>query len=122
MQVALILLLLFGLLVAVIAIQNATPVTLTLLVFSVPNVPVSVLMLGALVLGALLAALVSLGGWLRTRRRLREQAARIAQLEAELARRAPLARPAASPPVEAGPAPAEPTARPEPPPSTGSGQ
>lgn len=129
LQVIFLFVLLFSLLVAVVAVQNTTPVTLHVLVFEVPNVALSVLVLIALAVGAFLALLLGLGTWIGNVRAIRQRDQTIRRLEAELARvraaheSATVATPALSPehrgsPPEGGAEPA-PSAGEPPPARTG---
>jgi uncharacterized integral membrane protein len=85
LQVAFILMLLVAIVVAIVAFQNTTPVTLTLLSFQLPDVSVSLLILASTAMGAVVMMIFSLGGWVRNRAALRERDKTIARLETELA-------------------------------------
>jgi len=85
MQIVFILMLLVAIVVAIVAFQNTTPVTLTLLFFEIIGVSVSLLILTSTAVGAILMMLLGLNGWVRNRRALRERDRTIARLEAELA-------------------------------------
>lgn len=100
------LVLLFSLLVAVVAVQNTTPVTLRVLVFELRNVALSVLVLISIAVGAVLALLLGLGTWIGNVRALRQRDGTIARLQAELARAgaAPPPAPVEPPPPRMAPA------------------
>jgi len=83
-QSALILALGLAILVAVFAVQNGRPVTLTFGLWSVETSLV-VVILAAAAAGAVAASLVGFPGWVRDRRRLRHQAREIEALKAERA-------------------------------------
>ena len=72
-QAALILFLILAILVALFAVQNAGPVTLRFGFWSIETSLVVVILVAA-VIGALMASLLGLPGWIRDRRRLRAQA------------------------------------------------
>lgn len=97
MQLVFILVLLFAILVAIIAVQNTTPVTLRILAFELRDVAVSVLVLASMAGGAMLTAILGLGGRMRNVQAMRQRDQKIAHLEAELARER-AARPAAEEP------------------------
>lgn len=94
------LVLLFSLLVATVAVQNTTPVTLRVLVFELRDVALSVLVLISIALGAGLALLLGLGTWIGNVRAVRQRDGTIARLQAELARAG-----AAPPPASVEPPP-----------------
>ncbi len=71
-QTALIFFLFFAICVALFAVQNAGPVALRFGLWSVEMSLVVVVLVSA-ALGAILASLLSLPGWLRDRRLLRQQ-------------------------------------------------
>jgi lipopolysaccharide assembly protein A len=71
-QLGLVLALCLATLVALFAVQNAGPVTLHLGFWAVETSLVVVILVAA-VAGAILASLLSLPGWIRDRRRLRQQ-------------------------------------------------
>jgi putative membrane protein len=71
-QTALILSLVLAILIALFAIQNAGPATLTFGFWSVQTSLVVVILVSAAV-GAAMASLLGLPGWIRDRRRLRAQ-------------------------------------------------
>jgi uncharacterized integral membrane protein len=85
LQIAFILMLLVAIVVAIVAFQNTTPVTLTLLVFQVTDVSVSLLIVISTAVGAVLMLIFSLSGWARNRGALRDRNRTIARLETELA-------------------------------------
>ena len=72
-QAGLVFSLLLAVLVAVFAVQNAGPVTLRFGIWSVETSLVVVILVAAVV-GAAMASLLGLPGWIRDRRRLRAQA------------------------------------------------
>jgi putative membrane protein len=72
-QAALVFSLILAVLVAVFAVQNAGPVTLRFGIWSVETSLVVVILVAAVV-GAAMASLLGLPGWIRDRRRLRAQA------------------------------------------------
>ncbi len=72
-QAALIISLILAILVAIFAVQNAGPVTLRFGIWSVETSLVVVILVAAAV-GAAMASLLRLPGWIRDRRRLRAQA------------------------------------------------
>ncbi len=85
--------LLFAILVALFAVQNTTPVTVSFLFWSASQVAVALVIIASVAVGALITMLASLPrlvrGRLRTRalrRDLRQYEQRIAELEAELER------------------------------------
>lgn len=80
MTFKLIMVLVFALVVALFAIQNAQAVAIHFLNLSIPEVPLAAIMLGMLSIGVLLAVLVSAPGALGKARKIRE-------LENELKRR-----------------------------------
>jgi lipopolysaccharide assembly protein A len=89
MQLNLVLALVFGIVIAIFAVQNSTPVPISFLWFSVEAVAVSVLVLGCATLGALIMFLFSLGREIRhrvatrsTRRTVQSTEQRVADLEA----------------------------------------
>jgi uncharacterized integral membrane protein len=98
-QIAFILILLVAIVVATVAFQNTTPVTLTLLLVQITDVSVSLLILVSTAVGAVLMMIFSFGGSVRNRRALRDRDKTIARLEAELAD--PRARPGLDPDVGA---------------------
>lgn len=85
MQVAFILMLLVAMVVAIVAFQNTTPVTLTLLFFQLPDVSVSLLILASTAVGAVVMLIFSVSGWVRNRAALGQRDKTIARLETELA-------------------------------------
>lgn len=103
-QTGLILSLTLAILVAVFAVQNGRPVTVTFGIWSLETSLV-VVILAAAAAGATAASLFGLPGWIRDRRRLRHQAREIEALRSQ--RLAETARPAA-PPANAPPAPPHP--------------
>jgi uncharacterized integral membrane protein len=109
-QTGLILSLAVAILVAVFAVQNGRPVTLTFGVWSLETSLV-VVILAAAAAGATAASLFGLPGWIRDRRRLRHQAREIEALKSQ--RLADTVRPAAppadTPPANAPPVPPHPT-------------
>ncbi|MFB3817311.1 MAG: lipopolysaccharide assembly protein LapA domain-containing protein [Candidatus Methylomirabilales bacterium] len=100
-QTGLILSLALAILVAVFAVQNGRPVTLTFGLWSLETSLV-VVILAAAAAGAVAASLLGLPGWIRDRRRLRHQAREIEALKSQ--RLAGPGRPA-GPPANAPPAP-----------------
>ena len=88
-QVALILSLMLAAGIAVFAVQNAGPVLVRFGFWSV-ELSLVVVILVAVAVGAVLASLISLPGWFRDRRRLRQQSRQRDALRA--------AQPPASPP------------------------
>jgi uncharacterized integral membrane protein len=72
-QAALVFSLILAVLVAVFAVQNAGPVTLRFGIWSVETSLVVVILVAAVV-GAAMASLLGLPGWIRDRRLLRAQA------------------------------------------------
>ena len=80
-QAALILFLLLAIAVALFAVQNAGPVTLRLGFWSV-EMSLVVVVLVAVALGAVLASMLSLPGWFRDRRLLRQQSKELEALRA----------------------------------------
>jgi uncharacterized integral membrane protein len=104
-QTGLILSLALAILVAVFAVQNGRPVTLTFGLWSVETSLV-VVILAAAAAGATAASLLGLPGWIRDRRRLRHQAREIEALKAE---RLPEPSRPAGPATSAPPAPPHPT-------------
>ena len=88
-QVALILSLMLAAGIAVFAVQNAGPVLVRFGFWSV-ELSLVVVILVAVAVGAVLASLISLPGWFRDRRRLRQQSRQLDALRA--------AQPPASPP------------------------
>lgn len=86
MQFVVILALLFAIVVAVVAVQNTTPVTLRVLMLEVKEIAVSVLVLASMAVGGILTAIFGLGGWVRSVRAIRQRDETIARLEGELAR------------------------------------
>lgn len=100
LQVIFLLVLLFSLVVAVVAVQNTTPVTLRVLVFELNDVALSVLVLIAVAVGAVLTLILGLGTWIGSARALHQRDRTIARLQAELAReRAARERAAIAPPA-----------------------
>jgi uncharacterized integral membrane protein len=95
-QVGLVLSLLLATAVALFAIQNAAAVTLRFGFWSIETSLVVVILV-ATVVGAVLASLVGLPGWIQDRRRLH-------QLQRELDTLRPKQPPTASPPPAAPPA------------------
>lgn len=93
-QAALILFLLLAIGVAAFAVQNAGPVTLRF-GFWTAEMSLVVVLLVAASLGAVLASLLSLPGWIRDRRLLRQQSKELESLR--LSASSPEARPAAPP-------------------------
>jgi uncharacterized integral membrane protein len=85
LQVIFALSLLVAIVVAIVALQNATPVSLTLLFFEITTVPLSLLILSSVAVGALLMMILSLGGRIRSRNASRERDKTIARVQAELA-------------------------------------
>src|SRR5204863_1058298 len=85
MRIIFLLILVVAILVAILGIQNATPVSLTLLTVEVSSISLSLLLLVSVAVGALLMLFLGLGGWVGNRRVLRERDKTIARLEAELA-------------------------------------
>jgi len=98
--IAFILMLAVAIVVAIVAFQNTTPVTLTLLVFQIAGVSIAVLILTSTAVGAVLMLIFSLGGRIRNRSALRDRDRTIARLESERANER--ARPVLTP--DAGPA------------------
>ena len=94
-MIAFILMLAVAIVVAIVAFQNTTPVTLTLLVFQIADVSIALLILTSAAVGAVLMLIFSLGGRIRNRRALRDRDRAIARLESELANER--ARPALTP-------------------------
>jgi uncharacterized integral membrane protein len=93
MQIYLVLALLFGIVIAVFAVQNSTVVPISILWLTVDGVAVSVLVLASATLGALAMFLFGLGREIRhrvrsrsTRRAAQSSEQRIAELEATVAR------------------------------------
>ena len=80
-QAALILFLLFAIGVALFAVQNAGPVALRFGFWSL-EMSLVVVVLVAAALGAILASLLSLPGWIRDRRLLRQQSKELEALRA----------------------------------------
>jgi putative membrane protein len=83
----------FGIAIALFAVQNSTPVPISFLWFGVEAVPVSVLVLICAALGALVTGLFGLGREIRmrvsrrsSRRTVRAQEQRIAELENDVGR------------------------------------
>ena len=109
-QAALIVFLFLAIAVALFAVQNAGPVTLRFGFWSV-EMSLVVVVLVAAALGAVLASLLSLPGWFRDRRLLRQQSKELETLRAS--RPSTLPAPTASPepqtppPGLSGPLPAE---------------
>ncbi len=100
-QAALIFSLILAIIVAVFAIQNAGPVTLRFGFWSIETLLVVVILVAA-ALGAAMASVLGLPGWIRDRRRLRAQTRELERLRA--ARSGELAgasesKPSAPPPV-----------------------
>jgi len=91
-QIALILSLLLAAGVALFAVQNAGPVLVRFGFWSV-ELSLVVVILVALAIGAILASLIGFPGWMRDRRRLRQQTRELASLRA--------LSPAAPPPGQA---------------------
>jgi uncharacterized integral membrane protein len=85
MRFVFILILLVAILVTIVAVQNATPVSLTLLLVELSSISLSLLILASMAIGAVLMLLLSFGGWVRNRKVLRERDKTIARLESELA-------------------------------------
>jgi uncharacterized integral membrane protein len=85
MPIILVLILLMAILVTIVAVQNATPVALTLLIVEVSSISLSLLILTSMAIGAVLMLILSAGGWVRNRRTLGQRDKTIARLEAELA-------------------------------------
>lgn len=85
MQIIFVLMLLVAIVVAVVAVQNATAVSLTLLFFEITAVPLSLLMLSSVAVGAVLMMILSLGSRIRNGSALRERDKTIGRLQAELA-------------------------------------
>ena len=86
MQITFILMLVVAIVVAIVAIQNTTPVALTLVFWQIPGVPVSLLILGAAAVGAVLMLVLGLSGWFRNWSARRGQDRTIGRLEADLTR------------------------------------
>jgi uncharacterized integral membrane protein len=86
LQVIFLLVLLFGLLVAVVAVQNTAPVTLRVLVFELSNVALSILVLISIAVGAFLTLLLGLGTWISNVQAIRRRDQTIRRLESDLAR------------------------------------
>lgn len=84
MQIAFILMLLMAIVVAIVAFQNTTPVTLTLLFFQITDVSASLLILTSTAVGAVLMMIFSLSGRVRNRGAMRDRDKTIARLEREL--------------------------------------
>lgn len=118
MQLLWIVSLFFALLIALFAVQNTTPVTVSLLVWRIEGVAVAALVLASAALGALLTYLLGLSRAVRQWRRRRESGALTREREqligelqarvAELERASPTpepgpALPAAEPPAGSGP-------------------
>ena len=80
-QAALIIFLFLAIAVALFAVQNAGPVTLRLGFWSV-EMSLVVVVLVAVALGAVLASMLSLPGWFRDRRLLRQQSKELEALRA----------------------------------------
>jgi uncharacterized integral membrane protein len=80
-QAALIFFLILAVLVAMFAVQNAGPVTLRFGFWSVETSLVVVILVSAVV-GAAMASLLGLPGWVRDRRRLRAQSRELETLRA----------------------------------------
>jgi uncharacterized integral membrane protein len=104
MQITFALALIFAIAVALFAVQNTTPVSVSFLWFQVPELAVSVLVLLCTFMGALLTILVGIGRELRrtlTLRSLRNQLSakdrRIAELEEQIQK---AGLPPAEPPPE----------------------
>lgn len=108
-QTALIFFLLLATGVALFAVQNAGPVTVRFGFWSL-ELSLVVVILVAAALGAVMASLVSLPGWFRDRRALRQQARELDALRSTRSSTASSDQPAASTPAR----PLEPP-RPEPP-------
>ncbi len=81
-QIALILSLLLAAGVAIFAVQNAGPVLVRFGFWSI-ELSLVVVILVALAVGAILASLIGLPGWMRDRRRLRQQSRQLEVLRAE---------------------------------------
>ncbi|RPI06228.1 MAG: LapA family protein [Zetaproteobacteria bacterium] len=112
-QTALIFFLLLATGVAVFAVQNAGPVVVRFGFWSL-EMSLVVVILVAMALGAVMAALLSLPGWVRDRRTLRHQARALDALRASQATTAsPL-----PPPAAAADAPSPEHSQPEPPTGT----
>ncbi len=94
-QAALIISLILAILVAIFAVQNASPVSLRFGIWSVETSLVLVILVAAVV-GAATASLLRLPGWIRDRRRLRAQARELEALRTALPSMPPL--PPESPP------------------------
>ncbi len=94
-QIALILSLVLAAGVAMFAVQNAGPVLIRFGFWSV-ELSLVVVILVALAVGAVLASLIGLPGWLRDRRRLRQQSR---QLEALRVTQPPPTPPPSLPPT-----------------------
>ncbi len=80
-QVALILSILLAAGIALFAVQNAGPVSVRFGLWSV-ELSLVVVILVAVAIGAILASLIGLPGWMRDRRRLRQQARELTSLRA----------------------------------------
>lgn len=83
-MVALILLLLFGSVFAILALQNTTLVTVSLAQISIPDVPLFSVMIGSLLGGVLLAYVIYLVHTISTSLTIRGQSKKIKDAEGEL--------------------------------------
>jgi lipopolysaccharide assembly protein A len=96
-QVALIVSLVLAAGIAMFAVQNAGPVLVRFGFWSV-ELSLVVVILVALALGAILASLIGLPGWMRDRRRLRQQSRQLETLQAAQRPAAPSSLPPSSRP------------------------
>jgi uncharacterized integral membrane protein len=119
MQVAWVLALVVAILVALFAVQNTTPVSVSFLFWSVNQAAVALVVVVSVAAGALITLLVGLPRLVRSRWRmrrlrssLRQQEQRIAELEAELERLRgrPIVRELPSPPSSEARGPDRPSA------------
>lgn len=86
MQVILVLALIFALLVAVFAVQNAALVDVHFLAWRFSGISLALVILGSVAGGAVLAFLLGLGKQVRLGRQLRDCRQAVAQLQGELER------------------------------------
>ncbi len=86
MQVFLIAVLLFALLVSVFAVQNATTVTIRLLFWTFEGVSLSLIVLGSVATGAIIAFILGLGRQWRLSWRVRELTAKLADMQHQAAK------------------------------------
>lgn len=86
MQFYLLGVLVFALLVAIFAVQNAVPVDIKFLSWRFPNISLALVMLGSLVAGAFFAFILGLIRQARLGREVRHYQARVKELAEELTR------------------------------------